>query len=171
MTVKAAKSILPDYPKLVIKAKSAAMWQPTWFEKQIVKQKQVEEQQEAPHGKRKKTTEPAKQTKPKQDQSNVHKQQATKVLSEAAVTTDEKRLAVLEQSVAALQETNVALMTAMSAMKDNQHRDQVKMIGLQMELEATGRKVDTTINDIRKCKSAIATVENKLASLSTAKRN
>jgi hypothetical protein len=53
-------------------------------------------------------------------------------------------------------------------MKEHQHRDQVRMIGLQAELEATNRKSDIAITDIRKCKTAIHTVETKLASLPTA---
>jgi CII-binding regulator of phage lambda lysogenization HflD len=136
-----------------------------------MKTKQSEEQQEAQQGKRKKTTTTPQQSKTKQEQTiahHAHKQQATKVLSKAATTKEEKRLAFLEQSVASLQETNVELKTTMGEMKENQHRDQVKIIGLQTELEAVNRKADISLTDIRKCKSAIMTMETKLASLSTA---
>jgi hypothetical protein len=107
----------------------------------------------------------------KEDQStthHAHKQQATKVLSEAMMTKEEIRMATLEKSVAELQNDKVELLTTIGEMKDNQHRDQTKLIGLQTQLELTNSKTDRALVSIEKCNTAIGNMETKLASLSTA---
>jgi hypothetical protein len=106
----------------------------------------------------------------KQEQTKTHmvnKQNATKVLSEAAMTSEERRLVMLEQAVAELQTTNVEVKTTMSEIKDIQHRDQEQMIGIQTQMERTNWKTDAAISDIKECNKAIRNVESKVSSLAT----
>jgi hypothetical protein len=51
----------------------------------------------------------------------AHKQQATKVLSVAAMTNKERRLEILEQAVVELQMNNVDIKTTMGEIKEIQH--------------------------------------------------
>jgi hypothetical protein len=74
---------------------------------------------------------------------------------------------MLEKSVASLQEDNVELTQTIMAMKNNQYQDQVKMVPLQTELESTNRKLEIASNDIKKCKTSLGTVEERMATLST----
>jgi chromosome segregation ATPase len=73
----------------------------------------------------------------------------------------------IEQKVATLQESNVKLLTMVGEMREIQHRDQTKIIGLQSELEEANRKHELSQQEIRKCKAEIGSVESKLALLST----
>jgi hypothetical protein len=142
MTEDTAKAILVDYQEYGNKARATAPWAATWFEKQIITTQNKEdlEHQEEPQGKRKKTVTTTNQRSLKDDQSNTHhahKQQATKVLSEATMTNEEKRMAMLEKLVAELQNEKVELLTTIGEMRDNQHQDQTQLLGLETQLEAT----------------------------------
>jgi hypothetical protein len=171
MTTEAGRNILPDYNEHARKAPTT-VWKPTWFEKQIVaRAKQAETTEEKPQGKRKKIQMENSPTKPKQDLIDTyHKraQQATKVLSEAAMTNEEKRMLKLEQFVASLQEDNVELNQTIGEMKNIQYQDQIKLVALQSELETANRRIESTSQEVKKCNSALITVEKKLATLSTA---
>jgi hypothetical protein len=124
MMEEAGKAILPYYNEQAFRA-STITWKPTWFEKQIVAPaKQDETNDQEPQGNRKKRQMETNQSKPRQDQIEIyHKctQQATKVLSEAAMTNEEKRMIKLEKSVATLQEYNVELNQTIGEMKNNQY--------------------------------------------------
>jgi hypothetical protein len=73
----------------------------------------------------------------------------------------------MEQKVSSLQESNVELVTMVGEMRETQHRDQTKTMGLQSELEEANCKVAIVHQELRQCKVAITTVQTKLASLST----
>jgi hypothetical protein len=124
MTAKAASAILTDYKEFQQKAQLTPVWKPTWFEKQIILSQDKDEQEQEPQGRRKKTTVINNESTQKQEQTNIHiahKQQATKVLSEAAMTNEERRLAILEQAVAELQTNNMDVKTMMGEIKETQH--------------------------------------------------
>jgi predicted nucleic acid-binding Zn-ribbon protein len=72
----------------------------------------------------------------------------------------------MAQDITELKERNVELMSILTKMKELQHRDQKKLIGLESELETTNRKVDTGVKEIHECKAAITKVETQLVSLS-----
>jgi hypothetical protein len=114
-------------------------------------EEEEKEKQQEPQGKRKKMAAENKQSTSIQQQvttHHTHKQQATKVLSNAAMTNDEKRFANLENKVINLQDTNVELVSTIREMREHQYRNQNKMIARQTELEATNRKSDITINKL-----------------------
>jgi hypothetical protein len=118
MTVEAANAILVDYKEYQQKAQTTPVWKPTWFEKQIITTQNTEDQEL--QGKRKKTVVETNESTQKQELIKTHmahKQHATKVLSEAAMTNEERRLAVLEHYVAELQMNNVDVKTIMSEIK------------------------------------------------------
>jgi predicted RNase H-like nuclease (RuvC/YqgF family) len=92
---------------------------------------------------------------------------ANKALSEATTTNEERRLILLEQAVAELQTSNLDVKTTMGEMRDTQHRDQEKIIGLQTQMEHTNRKMEAATNDIKECRAAIDNVQTKVSSLST----
>jgi hypothetical protein len=170
MTVEAANAILIDYKDHQQRAQSTPVWKPSWFEKQIIATQNKEEQEQEPQGKRKKTAVNNNDLIQKQEQTQIrmfHKQNANKALSEAAMTNEERRLAILEQTVAELQTNNMEAKITMSEIKDSQHRDQEKIIGLQTQMEQTNRKTDVAISGIKDCKAAIGNIESKLSSLST----
>jgi hypothetical protein len=98
---------------------------------------------------------------------HMHTQHATKILSSATTLEELQSKNSMAEDIADLKERNVELMSIINEMKEYQHRDQKKLIGLESELENTKRKVDTGVNEIRECRSALAKVETRLASLST----
>jgi hypothetical protein len=152
MTTEVRRAALLDYNE---QAKKTATWKPTWFEKQIILLQQIETKEEEPQGKRKKTQQPTKQTKSEQNQTWIHlnhTQQATKILSAAAMNTAEKMIITVEKLLASLQEDNVELAQTIGEMKNSQYQDQVKMVALQSELEANNCKLETASQDIKKCK-------------------
>jgi hypothetical protein len=170
MTKEAGQAILVDLQGFWNKAKITLAWKLTWLEKKIVTIPPANEkiEQEQPQGKCKKLPNNEKST-PNKEQRRIHhthKQQATKVLSEAA-TSNERRIQQLEKSLAALQEDNVDLKSTIGEMKDIQHREQAKMIGMQLQMTETNWKTEAANQDIRKCKLALHSVETKMATLST----
>jgi chromosome segregation ATPase len=119
-------------------------------------------------GKRKKTMETQSKDKPEPTITHhAHTQNATKVLSDAAVNEDSKRIDRMEQKVSSLQESNVELVTMVGEMRETQHREQTKIMRLQSELEEANRRATIANQELSKCKAEITTVQTKLASLST----
>jgi hypothetical protein len=168
MTPAAGNACLENYQEKAQKMQSVSPWKPTWLEKQILTMKPEENEGNQHGGKRKKTS--ATTTESTKDTSNIHHshtQNATKVLSEVASTESLTRIDIMEQRVASLQESNVELMSMIGEMKEIQHRDQTKIIGLQSDIEEANRKSATANQEIRKCKAAVANVETRLASLTT----
>jgi chromosome segregation ATPase len=171
-TPESARVIFQNYGELQRKSKTTQTWAPTWFERQIVTSGNHKDKlQHELQSKRKKMEEDINPNKATEEQQTIyhnHKQQATKILSDAASSNDVKRFKALEKSVAELQENNVELIATIGTMKDNQYRDQTKMIGLQTQLENANRKLEGQAKELRKCQMSIQTVETKLSTLSTA---
>jgi hypothetical protein len=167
MTQEAGAAILQDYPEVVRKSNATKPWSPTWFEKQILTIKQEENTEIPPMGKRKKmATTTAKKEEPLAVHMD-HKHHANKVQSETAASETFKRMDMMEQSLNTLKETNVELMQMIGEMRENQHRDQTKIIGLESEILETTRKVMMNQQELKKCKAAITSVETQPATLST----
>jgi hypothetical protein len=155
---------------MVRKLTTKASWSPTWFERQMVLPPAEDSTENQNTGKRKKTIQ-TNTTNEQEQLSTIHHshtQQANKVLSKATSANEAQSTdSSMAQDIADLKERNVELMSIISEMKDFQHRDQKKIIGLESELINTNRKVDTGVKEIRECKSAIANVKTRLATLST----
>jgi predicted nucleic acid-binding Zn-ribbon protein len=166
----AGQAVIADYNNMVRKLTTKASWSPTWFERQMVLPPTEDPTETQNTGKCKKTIQTNTTNEQEQLLTNYHSQsqQANKVLSKANSSNETQTTdSTMAKDIADLKERNVELMSIISEMKDLQHRDQKKIIGLESELVNTNSKVETGVKKIRECKSAITNVETRLATLST----
>jgi chromosome segregation ATPase len=149
------------------KAPTKLPWTPTWCEKQMVTNNPEISLEDPPYGKCKKTNQP-NTSNSAIDNSTVHHahtQQTEKILSIPHHAEDATRYESMKQDIADLRERTVELTSMVGEMNDIQHRNQIKITGLQSDLEATTQKVETGAKDIRKVKTSLTSVETRLASL------
>jgi uncharacterized lipoprotein YehR (DUF1307 family) len=170
MTQEAGQMILEDYRELRQQAMTSVPWAPTWFESSVPTINEEEQDEKEPTGKRKKEN-PARNYEPhEQSNSTIHyknMQNANKVLSSAATTEDANKIALLSSQVSELQDSLAGITSTIGELKDHQHRDQLRMNGLQADVEMISKKAEIATMEIRRCNTTITNMEHRLANLST----
>jgi hypothetical protein len=168
MSQETGEAVISRYHEMVHRATISRPWQPTWYERQLTSTKDEQEESE-PTGKRKKTNPPnAKIATPESTVTHhTDTQKATKILSNAAAQEEHQGQKEMANEIATLKEKNVELITMIGEMKEFQHRDQTRIIGIQSDLDNTNKRIEAATKEIRKCALAVTTVESRLALLST----
>jgi hypothetical protein len=159
-----------EYQPMTEKESTKLPWSPTWYEQQIVANHMETATENPSSGKRKKTNQPTNTTGSETETSMVHHahtQEATKILSNHPPAEEDTRYESMRQDIDDLRERNMELTQMVGEMKELQHQDQIKITGLQSDLESTNRKVEIGAKDIWKIKTSVNSVETRLAFLST----
>jgi chromosome segregation ATPase len=89
------------------------------------------------------------------------------VLSSAATTEVAKKIALLSSQVFELQDSLAGITSTIGELKEHQRQDQLRMNGLQANMEMVNKKTETATKEIRKCNSIITNTENLLSNLMT----
>jgi hypothetical protein len=171
MSDEAGRQIIPNYEDKVLEAAENPVWEPNWFEENIVPIQKTSPPAETRAVKRQKANPPTTYSAATKEATATENKQgpttSNHTMPSMISAADAEKMAFLEQQVVELQTKQVDLLEYIKEVKTTQRTIQTELIKVTNNIETVDRNTQLVTRDMRECKAEVLRLEAGIATLTT----